>query len=129
LRRIHGSKFASVGIDDSLRYFDLDLKKYLTGDAVKLSGQPRAVAHFGSLTAVVTVDSIALLSDGGVALQQKLDYEPGCVAIKSESELAIGEASAGFNLNVYEVGCCSQKPVLRTLAYAEFAPSQHSRLA
>jgi hypothetical protein len=103
LRRIHGTKVGTIGIDDTLKYFDLDLKKFLSGDSVKLNSQPKSVAHCGSVTAVVTVDSVVLLRDGSVTLQQKLDFEPGCVALKTETEMAIGEASAGFNLNVYEV--------------------------
>ena len=86
-----------------MKYFDLDLKKFAAGDSVKLNSQPKSVAHFGSVTAVVTVEGVVLLRDGSVTLQQKLDFEPGCVALKSETEMAIGEASAGFNLNVYEV--------------------------
>jgi len=31
------------------------------------------------------------------------DFEPGAIAIKNEHELVVGEASAGFNLKVYEV--------------------------
>lgn len=103
LHRIHGTKVGSVGIDDTLKYFDLDLKKFSAGDSVKLSSQPKSVAHFGSVTAVVTVEGVVVLRDGSVALQQKLDFEPGCVALKSETEMSIGEASAGFNLNVYEI--------------------------
>ena len=103
LSRIHSSKIGSVGIDDSVKYFDLDLKKYHTGDSVKLSSQPKSIAHCGSVTAVVTVDSVVLMRDGSVTLQQKLDFEPSCIALKSETEMVIGEASAGFNLFVYEV--------------------------
>ena len=102
LSRIRGSKIGSVGIDDTLKYFDLDLKKFLVGESVKLHRQPKAVAHFGSVTAVVTVDSVVLFRDGSLSLEHKLDFEPGCVALKSETEIAIGEASAGFNLHVYQ---------------------------
>jgi len=72
LRRIHGTKIGSVGIDDTLRYFDVDVKKYLSGESTKLNRQPKAIAHSGSVTAVVTVDSIIIFRDGSLTHEESL---------------------------------------------------------
>ncbi len=61
-----------MGIDDTLRYFDVDLKKYLSGESIKLSRQPKAIAHSGSVTAVVTVDSVVIFRDGSLTHEESL---------------------------------------------------------
>lgn len=72
LRRIHGTKIGSVGIDDTLRYFDIGSKKYLLGESIKLNRQPKAIAHSGSVTAVVTVDSLVIFRDGSLTHEESL---------------------------------------------------------
>jgi hypothetical protein len=61
-----------VGIDDTLRYFDIGSKKYLSGESIKLNRQPKAIAHSGSVTAVVTVDSVVIFRDGSLIHEESL---------------------------------------------------------
>ena len=72
LRNIKGTKVASIGIDDTLRYFDLDLKKFLSEHSIKLNRQPKAIANSGAVTVVVTVDSVVVFRDGSLVHEQTL---------------------------------------------------------
>ena len=119
-------KFATVGIDDSVRYFESG--KYISGKAHKLKSQPKGIHHSGDLTAVATLKSVLLMSGGDVVLHEtNLDFEGSCVAISPDkTTLAVGD-STNNNVHVYDIesaGIVAKKKLALTGAVTDvsFSP-------
>jgi len=120
---------ASVGIDDSLRYFDVASGQgYLSGKSHKLKSQPKSVHHSGQLTAVVTAKSLVLFHNDQLVLEENIDFDSNCVALHPEAnDLALGDSS-GNAVHVYAIsgngdGVTSKKKVTLTGAPTSLAYS------
>ena len=77
----------SVGIDDCLKKVEgLNVN---ADNKVKLSSQPKSIDSDKSLTFVATVNSVAVIKDNSVIHEEKVEYEPSCVAVNTESQHVI----------------------------------------
>lgn len=129
LKRGQGTRVASVGIDDTLRWMDQSKLSYDAGDATKMKSQPRAVDTKGDLTAVATVNSIILVRNGSVVHEEAVNYEPSCIGILNDEELAVGESSGGNSLRIYGLadnGVTEKKKIVLTGALTDLSYSPDS---
>ena len=91
----------SVGIDDCLKKVE-DLA--VNSDTkVKLSSQPKAVDSDKGLTFVATVNSVAIIQDNSIIHEQKMEYEPACIAVSPRHQhIIVGEGGhSGKCIHVY----------------------------
>ena len=59
--------FASVGIDDTVRFFQNG--SYVSGKSQKLGAQPKGIASSGDITAIATLKSLIIMkNDAGESL-------------------------------------------------------------
>jgi len=90
------STLQSVGFDDKLRICDKTIGTFGANNAIpsvlNLSAQPKAIEITPSgLVVVLLHDGIAIYENFNVKLEEKIpSYEPMCLAIKNDEEIAIG---------------------------------------
>ena len=77
----------SVGIDDCLK--KVDGLVVHADNKVKLSSQPKAVFNDSSLTYIATVNSVAVVKDNAIIHEEKVEYEPACVAVSTNNKHVI----------------------------------------
>jgi len=93
--------FASVGIDDTVRFFQNG--SYVSGKSHKLGAQPKGIASSGDITAIATLKSLIIMKNDAVVTEENLDFESSCVAISPDGgSLAVGD-SAGMAVHIYQV--------------------------
>ena len=73
---------------------------------LKLNSQPKGVYHEGDLTAIATLESVALVKNGSTVQEEKVDYEPSCVSISKDLQsMAVGDAGQGKYVTHFELVC------------------------
>ena len=92
----------SVGIDDCIK--KVEGLAVNADTKVKLSSQPKAVDSDNGLTFVATVNLVVLVKDNSVINEQKMEYEPSCIAVSPKHQhVIVGEGGhSGKCLHVYQ---------------------------
>jgi len=87
----NGNMIYTCGMDDTVKFIDVDTKKYCE-EALKMESQPQGIAAApGNIAVVACTTGLVVIKDRAVVGTVKTQYEPSCVDVNADgSKVAVG---------------------------------------